>query len=148
VRAVLLALGLFAVFIVIVSVRQWRALRHLARSREGQGFAEFAASFDGSHLPHDVQRRVFEHIQKNGVTGFSRFPVRAEDQFDIYLGDVDDLECAIYELAAACGREKPLLKVWKGQPISTVGDLARFIARLPTPEEVRVEGSRRLWTDE
>jgi hypothetical protein len=142
VRAVLITLGLFAVFGAIAMARQSRAARRIAKSRRGQGFLEFAASFEGSDVPEQIQRKVFEYAQNNWYA----YPVRAEDA--LYPLDEEDLEDAILELARACGKEAPLLNVWKGRPIATAGDIARLIAHLPTSEEVRVEGSRRLWTDQ
>jgi hypothetical protein len=148
VRAILIAIGLVVAFALIGIIRRSLFLCRLARSRKGEEFPDFSASFGASNVPVAIQRNVFEYIQKSSSSGLSRFPIRAEDPFDLHLGDVDDLEDAINELANACGKERPLLNIWKGQPISTVGDLARLIAHLPTPDEVRVEGSRRLWTDQ
>jgi hypothetical protein len=98
-------------------------------------------------VPEDVQRKVFEYVQKNWVHRVNQFPVHAEDAFGVYPIDDDDLEDAIYTLAEACGKEKPMLNVWKGRTMGTVGEPARFIAHPPTPEEVRLEGTRRLWMD-
>ena len=145
-RAVLITLGLFAILAIFATVRQSRAFRRLALSRAGVGFAEFSGALPG--VPEEIQRNVFEYVQKNWILGIDQFPVRAEDSFDVYPLDEGQLEDSIYELANACGKEKPMLNVWKGQPLLTVGDIARLIAHLPTPEEVRVEGTRRLWTDQ
>jgi hypothetical protein len=147
VRAVLLTLGLLVAFIAVSMFRQSRAFRRLARSRTGEGFPEFSAHFAGSDVPEDVQRKVLEFAQQNWY-GIPNFPVRATDALGDLPIDDEDLEDAIIELARACGKEKPMLNVWKGQPILTVGDLARSIAHLPTPEEIRTEGIRRLWTDQ
>jgi hypothetical protein len=147
VRAFLVATGLLAAFMTILTVLSTRSFRRIARSRAGQGFPEFAASFEGSSVPEEIQRAVFAAIKKNWVYSMRDFPARADDPLDLYPLDVDDLEKTINELAQAFGKEKPMLNVWKGQPLQTVGDIARLIAHLPTPEEVRVEGIRRLWTD-
>jgi hypothetical protein len=117
----------------------------LAQSRAREGFPEFSASLSG--VPEDVQRKVFEYVQSHWASEVTRFPVRAEDPFELYPLDEDELEKSLYQLAQACGKERPLLNVWKGNPVLTVGDIARLIANLPTQEEVRVEGIRRLWTD-
>jgi hypothetical protein len=66
VYAFLVTLGTLSVFLVIASMRQWRAYRRLAGSREGQGFPDFATSFVGSDVPEDVQLKVFECAQNGG----------------------------------------------------------------------------------
>lgn len=147
VRSFLIGTGLVAAFMTILTVLSSRSFRRIARSRDGQGFSEFTASFAGSNVPDEIQIAVFAAIQKNWAYSIPDFPVRADDSFDMYPLDMDDLENTIYELAKTCGKERPMLNVWKGQPLLTVGDIARLIAYLPTPEQVRVEGIRRLWTD-
>lgn len=98
--------GLVVAFAVVGAIRQSLAMRRLARSRDGQGFPDFSAIFEASNVPVEIRPKVFDYIQKNSACGGSRFPIRAEDPLDLYLGDVDDLEDAINDLAAACGKER------------------------------------------
>jgi hypothetical protein len=100
-------------------------------------------------VPDSIQRKVFEYVQENWASEVRGFPVRANDNLlETYSIDTEEVEAAMLELPELCGREKPLLSLWKGQPIGSVGDLARFVANLPTAEEVQEEGVRRLWTNQ
>jgi hypothetical protein len=138
----------FVVFFLIVFVVGRHRLRRLARSRSGEGFAEFNASFSGSDIPEYIQRNVFEYCQEAYASTVREFPVRAHDSLLNYFDDDGELQEAIYKLAEKCGKERPLLNVWQGKPIANIGDLVRFLAWLPTPEEVRDGGGRRLWIDQ
>jgi len=138
---------LLAILAIIVYVRGRRALQRLAWKRAGHGFPEFAAYFEYSDVPEEVQRRVFEYVQRNWAIEIAEFPVHAEDSIDIYPLDEDQLEDTIFDLAETCGKQKPVMNILQVRPIRSVADLTRLIAHLPTPEEVRIEGIRRLWTD-
>ena len=144
-RAILIAIGIFAIVLVIITIRQSLGFRRLARSRAGEGFEDFSNSLPG--VPEEIKRKVYEYVQNHWTYEITGLAVHADDNIDLYPLDDDEIEEAIFSLAEACEKERPLLNVWKGNPISTIGDLAKLIAHLPAPGEARGEGSRRLWTD-
>jgi hypothetical protein len=123
---------------VIVLVAIAMILRHakfstLATDRAGENFDSFRASF-ASDVPDDVVRAVYVVVQQ--LAPVRDFPVRADDGISDLYGTVDeDLDDAVMEALAACGRQLPP-KEEMPQPvrIDTVRDLVQFVAACPMSE--------------
>ena len=132
--------------LAVIGLRGSTAFRRLAESRSGQGFAGFSRSMP--EVPEEIKQNVYDYVQINWAQQVKGFAVCADDVIlSIYPIGPEELEDALRELPKACGKMPPLLNVWAGGPVETVGDLARLMAHLPTQEEVKGEGVSRLWTD-
>lgn len=108
--------------------------RRLAQVREGQGFNEFAAYFEGEGIPLYRLRDVFIYFQDWQTV--KDFPVSAEDDIgDVYGICDEDLDDAVEDLAKAWRVKLPdPAEARRLPPVRTVADLVRFLAGC-RPEE-------------
>ena len=119
--------------VVIVLVLSWlhyvRAKR-LAESRRGTGFENFAAYFWAEQIPQDKLRVVYDYLQ-DWQRPVKDFPVHAtDDLYKVYGICEEDLDDAVIELAEKWRVSLPAR--FEGvDPVHTVADLVRLLARLP-----------------
>jgi hypothetical protein len=109
--------------------------QRMAASRPGETFETFRGSFESEEIPPEVQRAVYATFQAWCSGAVVAFPVRADDDICRVYGMVDeDLDDAVTETLAACGRQlPPQEQLRQMQPVRTVRDLARFVSRCPEP---------------
>ena len=122
--------------------------RRLAASRPGENFDSFCASFESGKVPPEVLRAVNATFQEWCSDTVPAFPVRADDDIGRIYGMVDeDLDDAVMDTLAACGRQLPVEEqLRRMQPVHTVRDFACLIAACPEARDhsahARDDGSK------
>ena len=120
---------LFGVFMVWHHVR----IRRIAAARPGESFETFRASFGEQDVAPEVLRTVYATFQKWWPHSVAAFPVRPDDDLGHVYGIAgEDLDDAVMDAVAACGRRLPPDEQLRGmRPICTVRDLACFVSGCP-----------------
>lgn len=120
----------FVVLIMASSVVLGFRSRRIAAERVGENYDTFKASFGVNETPQEVLLATYVWFQK---WQFGAFPVRALDNIGSIYGVVeDDLEDAVIEVLAQCGRKlSSEEQVKRMHPIITIRDFALFVAACP-----------------
>jgi hypothetical protein len=124
-----LCLVLFGVFMAWGHVR----IRRIAAARTGESFETFRGAFGREDVAPEVLRTVYATFQAWWPHSVAAFPVRADDALgQIYGIAGEDLDDAVMDAVAACGRRLPPDEQLRGmRPIVTVRDLACFLSACP-----------------
>jgi hypothetical protein len=123
----------FVILIAVWTACGWVHTRRLAASRSGENFATFRSSFEADEATPDVLWAVYAAFQRWCSDAVTEFPVRDTDDIGAIYGMVDDdLDDAVLEVLADCGRKLPFdEQLRRMRPIITVRDFALFVAACP-----------------
>ena len=123
---------LFAVVVWVVANVIWNAnrIRKLARSRPGESYETFRASFAVDAVPEEILLSVYAKLQWHSSGGF---PSRADDcLWKIHRLGAEDFEDAVAEVLAECHRELPHnFRELGPVVVDTVRDFAMFVEACP-----------------
>lgn len=119
--------------------------RRIAASRAAEDFGTFCSSFEAEGAPRDVLQAVHAKFQEWCSDAVTEFPVRAADNIVNIYGMVnEDLEDAIVEVVAWCGRQlPPACELRLMRPVVTVRDFVLLVSAFPKSAEVGVAPERR-----
>jgi hypothetical protein len=125
--------GAWLVLVVAGTISIRARTRRIAASRSGESFHTFRVSFDQDDAPPEVLRAVYAKLQEWCLDAVAAFPVGPDDDVGRVYGMVDeDLDDVVLEVLATCGRRLPAEeRVRRMQPVVTVRDFVRFVARCP-----------------
>jgi len=112
--------------------------RRIAASRPGENFDTFRASFASEEAPPEVLRSVYSKVQEWCSDAMAAFPVRAADDIGrVYRMVDEDLDDAVLEVLATCGRQLPSERELRCmRPVLTVRDFVSLVTacpRVPNP---------------
>jgi|GEM_PF-4307336 len=123
---------LFAVVGWVVTSIIWneKRIRKLTRSRPGENYETFRASFAIDEVPGEILSAVYAKLQSYSNGGF---PVRADDcLWEVYRLGAEDFEDAVDDVLAECQRQLPPNFRELGPVIvNTVRDFAMFVEACP-----------------
>ena len=136
------ALVVEAISICAIALMSWHYSRSereklgaMARGRSEVGICEFAEEFDPRGVDTWIIRAVYEQLQETLVDLHPRFPLRAGDALTDLVGDPEDLEDIVVEIATRTNRS---LADHGANPhyrdMATVGDLVQFFNAQPRVE--------------
>jgi hypothetical protein len=111
--------------------------RRIAASRAGEHFGTFCSAFRAEEVPVEVLRAVHGRFQEWCSDAVDEFPIRAADDIgDIYGMVNEDLDEALVEVVAGCGRQLPPTgELHQMHRVITVRDFALFVSACPKSAE-------------
>lgn len=127
------SVAIIVALMVIGTIWLRRRTRQIASSRLGETFDTFRASLALAEAPPDVLRAVYLKFQEWCTDAVAAFPVRATDDIGNIYGMMDeDLDDALMEVLAECGRKLPSKEQLRQlHPVVTVRDFVCFVAGCP-----------------
>ncbi len=111
----------------------------MANKRQGLSICQFAREFDPRTVDTWVIRAVWDTLQGNGYIDYP-LPLKADDKLEDDLdlvGDADELEELVEDIAARCGRDLHRIEENPFLPITTVDSLVRVLNAQPMTLERR-----------
>ena len=129
----LLVLGVCLILFGVVTLWGHVRTQRMAAARTGESFETFRDAFGEEDVAPQVLRTVYATFQTWWPHSVAAFPVRADDDLGHIYGIAgEDLDDAVMDAVAACGRRLPPDEQLRGmRPIVTVRDLACFVFGCP-----------------
>ncbi len=135
---VLLFTSVLAILLgAVLAIGRIRLFR-LARRRGSWGFEQFRSGMTADLIPDSLLRLVFDQLQEKLRGPFCPllwlridFPIQPDDELSTWGMDREDVKDFIREMCSIAGRVPPASFGGDRHSLTTVRDLAEYLAALP-----------------